>query len=115
LSRIKEGYLLWINISSHIPKSSRYTLGARIENKFLDLLELSLIAYFNQKDQKREKISKCILILNTLKLLVSTAWEAKVISSKKYEELALKLDEIGKMFGGWKKNLDNPEKKNRTL
>ena len=85
----------------------------RIENKFLDLLEFSYIAYFIEKEKKAEKISDCILILDTLKFLVSVSWEGKFISNKQYEGVALKLNEVGKMFGGWKKNLNNPEKKNR--
>ncbi|MBP9711915.1 MAG: four helix bundle protein [Candidatus Pacebacteria bacterium] len=43
------------------------------------------------------------------------AWEGKLISNKQYETVALKLEEVGKMLGGWRKSLDNPEKKNRTL
>jgi len=27
----------------------------------------------------------------------------------------IKLEEIGKMLGGWKKSLNNPEKKNRAI
>jgi len=107
--------LIWIKTVPHIPKNARYTIGARIENKFLDLLELSYIAYFTGKERKLERIVNCILTLDTLKFLVSVAWEAKLISHKQCEEIAIKLDEIGKMFGGWKKNIDNPEKKNRTL
>jgi len=98
-----------------MPKGARYTIGARIENKFLYLLELSYLAYFTEKDKKREKISDCILVLDTLKFLISVAWEGKLISSKHCEDVALKLEEAGKMFGGWKKNLDNPEKKNREV
>lgn len=98
-----------------MPKKSRYTIGSRIENRFLDLLELTYIAYFTSKEEKSRKISECILVLDTLKFLISVAWEAKIISHKQYEDLALKLDETGKMFGGWKKSLDNPEKKNRAL
>lgn len=115
LCRVKEGYLIWIDFVPHIAKSSRYTIGQRIENTFLDLLELSYIAYFSEKEKKKEKISECILSLDTLKFIVSVAWEGKIIPNGKYEELAKKLDEAGKMFGGWKKNLDNPQKKNRTL
>jgi len=113
LTRIKEGYLIWVNIVPHIAKGARYTIGQRIENKFLDFLELSYIAYFTEKDRKLEKITECILILDTLKFLVSVAWEGKIISNKHYESVAIKLEEIGKMFGGWRKNLD-PEKKNRN-
>lgn len=107
--------MIWITIVPHIPKGARYTIGARIENKFLDLLELAYIAYFTEKDKKLEKISDCILTLDTLKFLISVTWEGKLISNKQCEDVALKLEEAGKMFGGWKKNLDNPSKKNRNL
>lgn len=104
-----------MNIVPHIPKGARYTIGARIENKFLDILELSYITYFTEKEKKMEKVSECILVLDTLKFLISVAWEGKLVSHKQYEDVALKLDEIGKMFGGWLKSFGNPEKKNRTL
>ncbi|MGB7957625.1 MAG: four helix bundle protein [Minisyncoccia bacterium] len=115
LARIKEGYLFWMNLVPHIAKGARYTLGARIENKFLDLLELSYAAYFTEREKKGEKITECIFITDTLKFLVSVAWEGKVISDQQCEGIAVKLEEIGKMLGGWKKSLGNPEKKNRTL
>jgi hypothetical protein len=114
LSRIKEGYLLWLSVVPHIEKGSRYTIGSRIENKLLDLLELSYLAYFTERDRKAEKVSECILVLDTLKFLVSVAWEGRLISNQHCEAVALKLDEVGKMFGGWKRSLANPEKKNRN-
>jgi hypothetical protein len=115
LNRIKEGYLLWMDIMPHIPKSARYTIGERIENKFLDLLELSYITYFSEREKKKRKISECILILDTLKFIIAVAWEGKLLSNQQCENIALKLNEIGTMFGGWRKSLDNPEKKNRAL
>jgi len=115
LQKIKEGYLLWLNIVNHIPKDRRYTIGARIENKFLDLLENSYLAYFIAREKKTEKVTHCILILDTLKFIISIVWEAKLISPNQYEEIAIKLEEIGKMLGGWKNSLDNPLKKNRDL
>ena len=71
--------MLWLSIVPHIPKGARYTIGSRIENKFLDLLELSYTTYFTAKEQKAEKISNCILVLDTLKFLTSVAWEGKLI------------------------------------
>ena len=96
--------MLWVNIVSHMAKGSRYTMGSRIENRFLDLLELAYNAYFTEKDKKLEKISDCILISDTLKFLISITWEGKLISNKQFEEISLKMDEIGRMLGGWKKN-----------
>lgn len=107
--------MIWVSITPHIAKGARYTIGSRIENKFLDLLELSYITYFTEKEKKGEKISECVLMLDALKFLVSVAWERKLISNAHCKQVALKLEEIGKMLGGWKKSLENPEKKNRNL
>jgi len=115
LQRVKEGYLIWVSIVPHISKSARYTFGAKIENKFINLLELAYITYFSKKEEKTEKISECIFLLDVLKFLISVAWEGKIITNKQYQDIALKLNEIGKMFGGWKNSLKKPEKKNRTL
>lgn len=115
VNKVKEGYLVWVNIVSHIPKGPRYTIGARIENKFLYLLEISYLAYFTEKDKKMNKVLECIFVLDTLKFLIHVTWEAKFISHKQFEDVALKLDEAGKMLGGWRKKLEDPEKKNRTL
>ncbi len=97
-----------------MPKGARYTIGARIEHKFLELLELLYIAYFSDKASKPDKVTNCILKLDALKFLVSVAWEAKFISHAHFEQVGVKLEETGKMLGGWKKNLDRPDKKNRT-
>lgn len=115
LNKIKEGYLIWMAISPHMPKGARYTMGARIENKCLDLLELSYTAYFIQREDKSQKISECIFILDILKFLLTIAWEGKFLSHKQYETLAVKLDEIGKMFWGWKKSMETPLKKNPAI
>lgn len=101
-----------MSIISHIPKPARYTIGARIENKFLDLLELTYTTYFSEKDKKRELLSQCIFISDILKFLISISWEGKFISHKQYKDLAVKLDEIGRMLWGWKKSFEVKEKKN---
>lgn len=90
-------------------------MGSRIENRFLDLLELSYDAYFSARENKQTKITECIFILDIIKFFCSIAWEAKIISHKQFEELIIKLDEIGRMLGGWQKSLANPEKKNRVF
>ena len=83
--------MIWVSIVPHIAKGARYTIGSRIENKFLDLLELSYIAYFTEKEKKVEKISECVLVLDTLKFLISVAWEGKLISNAHCEQVSVKL------------------------
>lgn len=105
--------MIWVNIVPHIAKSSRFTIGTRIEQVFLDLLEQTYIAYFSSKEQKATKVTECILALDVLKFLISVAWEGKIISNQHFEDVAMKLQEVGKMFGGWQNQLARPEKKNR--
>ena len=107
--------MLWLNVVQHIPKNQRYTIGVRIENTFLDLLQGTYIAYYTDKERKAAKVADCILLLDTVKFLLQIAWEAKLVSHTQYATLAEKLNEVGKMFGGWKKSLGNPEKKSRSL
>lgn len=103
-----------MNIVPHIAKGARHTIGTRIENIFLNLLEQTYIAYYTPHERKQAKIVECILTLDVLKFLLSVTWEGKIISNKQYEDIAKKLNEVGKMFGGWKNSLENMEKKNRT-
>lgn len=88
-----------------MPKTSRYTIGVRIENIFLDLLGHTYVSYFTEKEAKSLKIGECIVLLDSLKFFLSIAWEAKLLSHKQYEDISVKLNEVGKMLGGWKKSL----------
>jgi hypothetical protein len=109
LQRIKEAYLIWIDISRHIPKNARYTLSSRIENKFLDLLDLALEAYFIKKESvflKTEKVDRCIFISDTIKFLLAVTWEGKLVSSHHVENVSKKMEEVGRMLWGWKNGLE---------
>ena len=114
LGHIKEAYLLWITIALHIPKEQRYTIGTRIENKFLDLLEYSYAAYFTPRERKAEKLDRCVYVFDIIKFFIHITWEEKLISHEQYALIAPKLEGIGKELGGWKKSLGNPEKKNHA-
>ena len=57
-------------------------------------------------------LTKTISRLDILKFFLQTAWENKLIHSEKYIDLSKKLEEIGRMLGGWKKGL---QKKNSHL
>lgn len=102
-----------MNISPHISKGARYTIGARIETKLLDLLELGYTTYFSSRETKLIKISECIFQLDIIKYLIATAWEGKLITDKQCVEISKKLDEIGRMLGGWKGKLQKFEDKSR--
>lgn len=102
---------MWMTILEHIPRTYRYTIGKRIEERFLDLLEVSYRAYYSEKDQKIKLLQSAITMLDIIKYLITIAWEGKLISTKHFESFHEKLQTIGRMLGGWKKGLMGENKK----
>ena len=90
-----------------MPRIGRYTTGARIENHFLDLLELIYQAYYASMENKSEIIVQAISKNDIIKYLLQIAFENKLIKEKEYLELSNKLQEVGKILGGWKNSIEN--------
>jgi hypothetical protein len=105
LERIKQAYLLWHEYHSTLPKLHRYTLGEKIDSLFIEVMEATLAAAFLQREEKKPYVRLAIRKLDTLKLLVLVLWETKSLDDKKYIALSTKIDEAGKMLGGWQGQL----------
>lgn len=88
-----------------MPRTSRYTTGAKIESYFLDLLESIYQAYYSPLENKNALIVKAINKNDLLKYFLQIAWENKLIKDKPYAEISEKIQEIGKILGGWKNNV----------
>lgn len=93
-----------------MPRTSRYTLGTRIETHFLDLLEIIYQAYYAPADKKSEKIVLGISKNDLLKYLIQIAWENKLIRDTSYAEIIEKLEEVGRILGGWKNSVEVKQK-----
>jgi hypothetical protein len=101
LQKLKECYKLWFENYNTLPKSHRYTLGLKIDSLFIETIEGVSVASFLNKETKLPWIQFSIRKLDTLKILLMVLWETKSLEDKKYIQLSIKLEEIGKMLGGW--------------
>lgn len=111
--KLKDGYGVWQQYLVHFPKSHRFTIGSKIDCVFLDCVELAFLASYNATNEKIGLVSKTISKLDLLKLLLQLAWENKCLDNNKYGHLSEILNEIGKMLGGWKRQLLNKTPANR--
>ena len=111
MERIKESYLLWHEYHSTLPKLHRYTLGGRIDTLFIEILEAISAAIFLSREEKLPYVRLAVRKMDALKMLVMILWETKSLDNKKYVALSIKLDEVGKMLGGWNGQL---QKQNST-
>ena len=84
-----------------MPKTHRYTIGTRIDLLFVEIIEASSSAIFLTREEKIPWVRLALRKLDTLKVLLMILWETKSLETKKYVALSEKLDEVGRMLGGW--------------
>lgn len=105
-------YKTWHEYVRHFPKDFRYSLGIKIDSLFIEVIENIFSASCLMRQQKLPYIQKSSVKLDTLKFFLQVAWEIKAIDSKKYIFISEQLVEMGRMLGGWQKQIINSEKGN---
>jgi len=76
---------------------------------FTETIETTLSASRLNREQKLAFVQKASAKLDLLKFFLRLAWEIKALDNKKYLTLSERLDEIGRMLGGWLKQLTTKE------
>ena len=101
LDKLKTAYKLWNEYHTIIPKAQRYSLGNRIDEIFIEIIEMTAEAAFLVKTEKIPYVKVAIRKLDTLKILLMILWETKGLEEKKYITMSTTLYEIGRNLGGW--------------
>lgn len=105
--KLKDSYGLWQEYLIHFPKANRFTLGSKIDDIFLHAIEYCFLASYSAHAEKIVLVDRCIARVDLLKLLLQLAWEMEALDTKKYVHLSEHLAEVGRMLGGWRKQLQN--------
>lgn len=100
-------YKRWQEYRDHLPKKCRYTLGDRIDNLFIQMLEYLFVASYQNKNEKLPTIIAALRKTDVLKFLLRVAWELNALDTKKYAAISEDMQELGRMIGGWKKGLES--------
>ncbi|MDD4607335.1 MAG: four helix bundle protein [Patescibacteria group bacterium] len=101
LQKFKDLYLIWYSYYKTIPKEHRFSLGIKVDNFLIETIEIIAGALYVAKEEKLPYIKLAIRKTDTLKLLFLILWETKSLDNKKYLAISEKIDEIGRMLGGW--------------
>jgi len=105
--KAKEAYSVWFKFLADFPKIYRYNLGGKIEEFFLSVLENIFATSYLSGERKCAQLSLAIVKLDRLKFFLQLAWENKCLSNNRYADLSERLNEIGRMLGGWRRGLEN--------
>lgn len=68
---------------------------------FSEIIEALTTAIFLTGEEKLPYVRLGIRKVDTLKIFLMILWETKSFDNSKYVALSVKIDEIGKMLGGW--------------
>ena len=83
------------------PKKYKYCLGERITGIFLEAVENIIEAQYSPK--KHHFLRKTNILLEKQRLLVRLSKDLNCISVREYEYMQSKINEAGRMVGGWEK------------
>jgi hypothetical protein len=109
LQKVVDVYKIWHAHYSNFPRLSKFSLGAKIDSQFTDLIELIFLAGYAGADQKYTFVVRASTKLDLLKFFMQAAWEVKCLDQRKYAALAVPLNEIGKDIGSWQKFLQTKQ------
>ncbi|MDF1785783.1 MAG: diversity-generating retroelement protein Avd [Verrucomicrobiales bacterium] len=101
LSKLHDLLLYLIPQLSKFPRDQKFLLGDRIETRLLDVQERCLRAYYSR--EKRVHLQEANLLLELVRHLVRLAHDMKFFSRQRYGVVSGKIDEVGRMIGGWLK------------
>lgn len=83
------------------PRTARFTLGDRLVNSSLNLVELITDAiYTRERGPLLDRVNR---ELERQRVLFRIAHDRRYLSIAQYEHIAKALDEAGRMTGGWLK------------
>ncbi len=97
------GYKLTLEIyktTQRFPREYKYSLGQRLKEISAEFLDYVVIA--NSLEDKMPAIKNAELRIERLKIHVRLAYDLKIISLGKYEEIFRSLEDLGKQLSGWK-------------
>ena len=88
---------------NRFPRDQKFVLGDRIEVKLLEVQESCLRAYYGR--DKRPHLIEANLGLEVTRHLIRLAHALRYFSNHSYAVTAQKVDEVGRMIGGWLKSV----------
>lgn len=94
-------YKSFYSLILDFPKKDRYTIGQRVENTILDILEKIIAASQLSKSEKVPALQEASIKLDILKVLIRCCKDLKILDNKKYLIFESQVIEIGRMLGGW--------------
>lgn len=98
----------WLfNKTEKFPKKVRFSFSNRIDNLALDVIEGIIEARYSGK--KKDILRRIDLDIEKIRILLRMCHDLQYLDTKGYEFASRKINEAGKMVGGWRKQRESSE------
>jgi hypothetical protein len=91
--------------SEKFPRKIRFSFSNRIDNLVLDIIEGIIEARYSRK--KKDILRRIDLNMEKLRVLLRMCHDLKYLDHSGYEFASRKINEAGKMVGGWRKQQES--------
>lgn len=108
IQKVYDFYAELYLVVEKMPKKDKYALGEKLQKITLDLLELLIATSNKPKDEKFPFLELANTKLEILKITIRLSHEIKAIPTGKYHSLEERLQEVGRMLGGWINSTKTP-------
>lgn len=98
-------YKKWVEIHRNIERTVKFGLGAKIDNLFIELLELLRKSVYTPANKKIVLLEEASNKIDSSRFFLQLLWEMRLVSNKQYILLETDIQDLGKIVGGWKKGL----------
>jgi len=104
VQRAYEAALWLIPKAGRIGRAHRFTIGDRLVNHSIDLVELLASAAYASPAQRGGLLERANQKLNGMRYVLRLARDLQLLSADSYGFGAEALEEVGRMLGGWRKS-----------
>lgn len=105
INRTQELYEAASKITEKLPAGQRQTIGRRLEEAVLQLLELLIMAKYAPSAQKGPYLIKSSAVVEIIHFQFRILLTQKLANETTLHQLQAKVAEIGRMLGGWRKSV----------
>jgi len=103
--RTQEFFPAISKIATKLPNPEKQTLGRRVEDKTLELLEILVMAKNAPRAMKTAYLIKASAVNEILNFYLRILLDQKLANETTLHQLIAKNTEIARMIGGWRKSV----------
>jgi len=93
---------------ARLPRDRKFTLGDRLLERGLDIIEEIVAAFYSPRQEKSRFLKRANINLEVIRQIARCLLENKTHDIRKHEHLNRAIDDLGTSVGGWLKSLGAP-------